>query len=109
MLTFWGGPSSQNSGSEYGKLVYALINVGLVFLGAMLARRAFVVFGALGVMGYLSYQVFKDSLLFTFVLGGLGLGIVLVGIWWSKREDGLYRALSRLLPASLRRAIAARA
>ena len=77
----------------------------------MLARRVFVVFGAFGVMGYLghlSYRVFEDSLLFTLVLGALGIGIVFVGIWWSKREADLHRVLSALLPASLRRAIDAR-
>lgn len=111
VLTFWGGLSSQYSGSEYGKLVYALINIGLIAVGAMLARRVFVVFGAFGVMGYLghlSYRVFEDSLLFTLVLGALGIGIVFVGIWWSKREADLHRVLSALLPASLRRAIDAR-
>ncbi len=111
VLTFWGGLTSQNSGSELGKLIYALINLGLITLGTMLSRRAFVVFGALGVMGYLGYlsfEVFENSLLFTLALGGLGIGLVFVGIWWSKHEAELHRVLSRFLPAALRRAIDAR-
>jgi len=111
VLTFWGGLSSQDSGSELGKLIYALINIGLILIGAALARRVFTVFGALGVigyLGYLSYSVFKDSLVFTVVLGAFGIGIVFVGIWWNKREAALHATLSKLLPAPLQRAIAAR-
>jgi|CXWL01.1.fsa_nt_gi MFS family permease len=110
-LTFWGGLTSQDSGSEFGKLIYALINLGLIGLGTMLSRRVFVVFGSLGVMGYLgylSYEVFEDSLLFPAALGALGIGIVFVGIWWSKHEAELHRVLSAWLPAPLRRAIEAR-
>jgi hypothetical protein len=112
VLTFWGGLSSQSSGSELGKLIYAGINVGLILVGAMFARRVFVVFGAFGVMGYLgylSYRVFADSLLFTVVLAALGIAIVFAGIWWSKREADLHRRLSALLPGALLRAIEARA
>lgn len=111
VLTFWGGLSSQNSGSELGRLGYALINVGLILVGSMLSRRVFVVFGAFGVigyLGYLSYEVFKDSLLFTAALGGLGIAMVFAGIWWSKREAALHAQLSQLLPAALQRAIEAR-
>lgn len=111
VLTFWGGLSSQNSGSEFGKLIYCLINVGLILLGTMLARRVFVVFGAFGVigyLGYLSYEVFKDSLIFTAALGALGIGIVFAGLWWSRREAVLHAALSRWLPSPLQRAIDAR-
>lgn len=111
VLTFWGGLSSQSSDSELGKLVYAAINVGLILVGFMLARRVFVVFGAFGVMGYLgylSYRVFDDALLFTVALGALGIAIVFAGIWWSKRELALQNKLSAFLPPALRRAIAAR-
>lgn len=111
VLTFWGGLTSQDSGSEFGKLIYCGINIGLILVGAMLGRRVFVVFGAFGVigyLGYLSYSVFQDSLLFTGALGGLGIAIVYAGIWWNKREAALHAALSQWLPAALRRAIEAR-
>ena len=111
VLTFWGGLSGQDSGSEYGKLIYAAINLGMILLGTVLVRRVFVVFGSLGVIGYLGYlshSVFQDSLLFTAALGALGIGIVFAGIAWSKREVALQQRLAPLLPAALRRAIAAR-
>ena len=63
VITFWGGLSSMNSGSELGKLIYCGINVAMILIGAMLGRRVFAVFGGLGIAGYLghlSYRVFKD-------------------------------------------------
>jgi ABC-type molybdate transport system permease subunit len=102
---FWAGLSMQNSDSEVNKFIYALINVGLVFLGAAIGRRVFTVLGALGVagyLGYLSYRVFEDSLLFPFALTLLGLAVVGLGIWWQKHEAALHARLASWLPAALR-------
>src|SRR5438128_10762322 len=66
VLTFWGGLSLMNSGSELGKLAYCGINVLMILIGAALQRRVFAVFGGLGVAGYLGYlysKVLKDSLI----------------------------------------------
>jgi hypothetical protein len=49
LLTFWGGLTALGSGQLSGKLVYLAINVALVLAGAVLLRRTFTVFGALGV------------------------------------------------------------
>ncbi|MDP2163744.1 MAG: DUF2157 domain-containing protein [Hydrogenophaga sp.] len=104
-IMFWAGLSMQNSDSEVNKFIYALINVGLVFLGAAIGRRVFTVLGALGVagyLGYLSYRVFEDSLLFPFALTLLGLAVVGLGIWWQKHEASLHARLASWLPAALR-------
>ena len=104
-LMFWGGLSLQNSGSEWGKLIYALINVGLVFCGAAIGRRVFTVLGAFGVagyLGYLSHRVFQNSLLFPFALTLLGLGLVALGIWWQRHETAIEARLGAWLPAGLR-------
>jgi len=104
-LMFWGGLSLRDSDSEMGKAVYCLINVVLVFAGAALGRRVFTVFGGLGVamyLGYLSYKVFGDSLMFPFVLTLLGLGVVALGIWWQRHEDRINAAFSAWLPEGLR-------
>ena len=105
VAAFWGGLSSLRSDSELNKLIYCLINIGLIFVGAALSRRVFAVFGGLGVagyLGYLSYRVFKDSLLFPFVLTLIGLGVVWLGVIWQRREAEITRRLRGLLPAPLR-------
>jgi len=104
-LMFWGGLSLRDSGSEWGKFIYMLINVGLVFWGATLGRRVFTVLGALGVagyLGYLSHRVFQDSLWFPFALTVLGLGLVTLGIWWQRHEAHIHNQLSLWLPTGLR-------
>ena len=65
LLTFWGALSSMGSGELSGKLIYLALNFGLVFLGAILGRRVFAVFGGMGivmVLGDLSWHMFKNSL-----------------------------------------------
>jgi hypothetical protein len=104
-LMFWGGLSLRESESEWGKALYALINVALVFWGAAIGRRIFTILGAFGVAGYLahlSYQVFRDSLLFPFALTLLGLAVVALGIWWQRHERAIEARLGAWLPADLR-------
>jgi hypothetical protein len=104
-LAFWGGLTMQHSGSELGKFIYLLINVGLLSAGAVLGRRVFAVFGGFGIamyLGHLAGKVFKDSLLFPFALTLIGLGIVAAGIWWQKNEARLSSSLRSRLPAGWR-------
>ena len=56
LLAFWGGLSLSSSGSELGKLFYCLLNVGLLLLSVVLARRVYAVFGTLGIAGYLGHS-----------------------------------------------------
>ncbi|MNP71039.1 hypothetical protein D3C76_1673640 [compost metagenome] len=59
------------------------------------------VFGALGVagyLGYLSHHIFGDSLLFPLVLTLIGLGIA-----YQKRREALTSALRESLPPALLR------
>jgi hypothetical protein len=112
VLTFWGGLSSMNSGSEYGKLAYCGINVLMILIGAVIGRRVFAVFGGLGVAGYLGYvswRVFKDSLIFPFALSALGIGIIWLGVLWQRRETQWSGRLRALLPDPLRELIEQRA
>jgi hypothetical protein len=88
MLAFWGGLTSMNSESEIMRILYALLNVGFMWLGVKLRRATFLVFGALGVfmyLGHLAYEVFKDSFFFPFVLALLGLGLILLTVWMQRR------------------------
>lgn len=111
LLAFWGGLSSMHSGALAGKLVYLAINVLLILIGALLARRAFAVFGGLGtmlVLGDLSYRYFKDSWAFPIALTLIGFAIIGIGIWWQKHEADLSRRLRSLLPLEIRELIEAR-
>jgi hypothetical protein len=112
LAAFWGGLSSMDSGSEIGKIVYCAINVAMLFIGAVLSRRVFAVFGALGIAGYLGHlasRVFADSLLFPIVLTLIGLGVILLGVLWQRHEQEISRRLRHYLPASLRQLVETRA
>jgi hypothetical protein len=112
VLTFWGGLSLMESGSELSKLAYCGINVLLILIGAVLGRRVFAVFGGLGVafyLGHLSQRVFRDSLLFPFALSLIGLGIIWLGVLWQRREAQWSARLRGFLPEAFRELLEARA
>lgn len=111
MLTFWGALSARRSDSELDKLLYGLLNLGFVFLGALLQRRVFTVCGAFGVagyLGYLSHRVFKDSLLFPLALTLIGLAVIALGLWWQRHEGCVHAVLRAKLPEPLQRWLPAR-
>lgn len=111
VTAFWSGLSLMESESEWSKLLYCLMNIAMIFTGAILGRRVFVVFGGLGVAGYLghlAYEVFENSLLFPIALTLIGLAIVWLGILWQRHEQRVSDRLRRLLPAPLRELIARR-
>jgi hypothetical protein len=88
MFAFWGGLTAMDSGSETMRALYALLNVGFIWLAVKLRRSTFLVFGALGVhfyLGHLAYKVFQDSFFFPFVLALLGLSLILLTVWLQRR------------------------
>ena len=104
LMAFWGGLTAQNSGSDIGKAIYCLINVGLVFLSLFLMRRAYAVFGAFGIslyLGYLAEDVFKDSFLFPFALSGIGLLVIGAGLVFHRYGDAVAAFLGRILPGTV--------
>ena len=104
VMTFWFGLSFQYSDSEWNKFDYAIINVALILIGAILLRKVFVVFGGIGLTGYLSYlsyNVFSDSALFPVVLTVIGFAVIGLGIVWQKNEQTISQHLRAVLPQSL--------
>jgi hypothetical protein len=104
LAAFWGGLSLSDSGSEWGKALYCLINLGLMAIAVLLRRPLFMVFGALGMagyLGYLSHEVFADSLLFPIVLTLIGLGVIGLGLLYQKHREQLSDGLRTRLPAAL--------
>ena len=105
VLSFWGGLSLMHSDSELNKFIYLCINLLMIAVGAILSGRVFVVFGGLGAAGYvghLAHEVFKDSMLFPFVLTAIGLGVIYLGILWQRHEHSISSRLRACLPAPLR-------
>ena len=104
LLSFWGGMSMLDSHSELSKAIYCLINVGLLALSLFLNRRAYMVFGTLGVAGYLGHlagQVFKDSLLFPFALSLIGVAVIVAGLLFYRSRRAIDLWLARSLPRPL--------
>lgn len=105
VMTFWCGLSTLHSDSELSKFVYLCINLLMIVVGATLSRRVFAAFGGLGTAGYLGHladEVFKDSMMFPFVLTALGLGVIYLGVLWQSREAAISSRLRGLLPLPLR-------
>lgn len=112
LAAFWGGLSLLDSDSEAGKAGYALINLGLIVVSLVLRRTVFLVFGAMGVTGYighLAYRIFADSMLFPVALSMLGLALIALGVIFQRNRTQVERTLRALLPAGLRAWVPARA
>jgi hypothetical protein len=100
-VTFWGGLTMQDSNSEIGKFIYAMINVGLLCFAVFLRRQVYAVFGTVGIMiylGHLANKVFKDSLLFPFALTLLGIAIIGLGLLYLRNAARIETAVTRALP-----------
>lgn len=111
VIAFWAGLSMTHSDSELNKFIYLCINLIMIVVGAMLSRRVFVVFGGLGAtvyLGHLAYDVFKDSMIFPFVLTVIGLEVIYLGIIWQRHEAVISSKLRRLLPLPVRELIESR-
>lgn len=104
LMAFWGGLSLLESQSQWRKFFYCMINVGLVWLSVVLRRKVFLVFGSLGVFGYLSYlahDVFRNSMIFPFVLSIIGLAILFLGLLYMRFRKPIEKAFLELLPPVL--------
>lgn len=102
LLAFWGDLSWMDSGIELAKFFYFLINLGLIAVSLVLRRRTFMVFGALGVAGYighLAYRVFEDSFLFPFALTFIGLAVIALGVIYQRNRAALERVVKSRIPA----------
>lgn len=106
LLAFWGGLTLSDSSSELAKAFYCAINVGLILLSVFLMRRAYALFGALGVslyLGHLASQVFEDSLLFPFALSLIGLLVIAAGLVLHRHRGALSARMAQRLPKTLRK------
>jgi hypothetical protein len=110
-MTFWGGMTAQHSDSEFSKFIYLCTNLVLIFIGVILNRKVFVLFGGLGVcfyLGHLAFQVFQNSSLFPVALTVIGFAIICLGILWQKHEAAITDKMRSILPQPLKDLLEAR-
>jgi hypothetical protein len=106
LMAFWCGLSFQGDSNELEKFIYCLINLGLIVLSVILRRKVFIVFGALGVFGYLShlaYNVFQNAVLFPIVLTAIGILIIYMGMVYQVNVQEIERFSQGLLPDFFKR------
>lgn len=112
VLAFWGGLSMMNSDSELGKFCYFLINLAMLLVSVLLRRAVYLIFGALGAMGYighLAYRVFDDSLLFSVALTIIGVSMIALGMIYQRNSRQIEQWLRGLLPDTVHALLPARA
>lgn len=105
-VTFWGGLTFQDGGSEWSKALYCAINIGLILFSVFMARRVYAVFGTIGIMVYLGHlvaEVFRDSLLFPFALSAVGVAVMGAGLWLYPRRQIIAGWIEHKLPTPVQR------
>ena len=101
LLSFTGGLSCMGSGNQLAKLGYCLVHLALIVISLLLRRKAFLVFGGLGVFFYLcneAYTYFRNSIAFPFVLTLIGIGIIAAAVLFKKNEAALQRKVAGWIP-----------
>ena len=106
MLAFWGGLSLLESDSEWNHYLYCLINLSFMLIAVLFQRKVFIVFGAIGVFGYIGHlaaRVFADSLLFPLALCLVGGLIMAAGIYYRRYYLNIEATLMRVIPDWMQR------
>lgn len=108
VVTFFGGLSGNYFDGSPTQIVYLLIYLAMLVVGILIRRKVFVIFGAMGIisyMSYLAYKVFEDSMIFPLIVTLIGLGIIFLGVYWQKNQDAIYTKALSLLPLSVQRTL----
>lgn len=76
----WIGLTGWDIKTEWGHFTYFLINLAFILLSGFFHRKIFIFFGSLGVICYIGHlaYIFSDSLMFSYVLGGIGFSIIVL-------------------------------
>jgi hypothetical protein len=86
---------------EWQKALYVPVCLLAMVVSVVLQQRAFILFGGIGLMvyiGHLAAKIFADSLLFPFVLSGIGLGIIALAVAYRKHQRQWREAILAQLP-----------
>lgn len=104
VITFWSGLNVHIPNSELGKFFYCLVNVMLLFVGALLNRRIFAVVGAIGILMYiihLAFEVFANSVGFPIAMVILGILIIFAAMYLRRIEMKIQSLVRPYIPAKL--------
>ena len=74
---------------EWGWAIFGLVALGAVGLSLRWSRTTYVVFGGVGIygwLGHLAFKVFRDTLLFPPVVAAIGIGIMWLGVALTRRR-----------------------
>jgi hypothetical protein len=101
LVAFWYGLSIEYYKYEMTWMLYLFINIILLFLGFLINKHLFLLFGGLGTsiyLGHLAYEVLKDNWLLPFILTAIGLFIMTIGVLIQKKRQFIEHFLKTKLP-----------
>jgi hypothetical protein len=105
LMAFTGGLTLLGDGNQLGKAIYCLVHLFLIFLSIVLQRKAFIVFGAIGVFCYLEGEAtgfFRNSFGFTLALTLIGVLFIIAGLLYKKNEAALTKYFDPIIPARVK-------
>ena len=105
-LSFWAGLNVLVwDKNEWILFIYLIINLIMMCLAILLRRNVLMIFGAVGMIAYLShlaYTLFEDSILFPFVLSFMGLVVIYLGVIYQKNLDWIQNNIFDHLPSGIK-------
>lgn len=105
LLGLWGAATLLTLDGELETGLYCLGSVLLMLAAVLLQRRAFAVFGGLGLAFYLidlAERLFSDSLLFPVALSAIGIAAIALGLLYYRFMTRIETWLAAHLPAPLK-------
>ncbi len=105
VIAFWSGLSLIEFPSEFDKFLYCLVNVGMVLLSVLLQRSVFLVFGAIGILSYITAlfgRYFAESTWFPLLLSLVGILVIFIGIMYHKNRQKIEVFIFSLIPLKVR-------
>jgi len=103
LITFYVGIFCLHK-NEIGKFLLFILGLLMIILSVYLRRRVFAIFGIISIiiyLGYLSYDIFKDSFMFSISLAIIGSSIITLGIKYQKNKKNIESLAESLFPRFL--------
>jgi hypothetical protein len=104
VVTLDSGLSVFYNDNALGFITLGLINIALIAVALFLNRNVFLVFGAIGLielLSRLSWKYFEGSPVFPFLLTGIGILLIILGIFFQKNKTKIDETIKNKLPVWL--------